>query len=136
MAIIKRLWVFTVTANKDFACTSAKIQLGIITPNGRKVWDSLDTPWRNDRDRGQTDSYELVLSETDNVDDTQIQEIRMRIHDANDAWLPKSIWVLSENVDGEVKVLSANPDWNQWFATDSVPGYSLRLLPHGQTVPR
>ena len=129
MARIKRVWVFTVTANKDFACTGASLRLEIITANGSKVWDNLATPWRNDRDRGQTDSYELVLSETDDVDDTQIQEIRMRIHDGHDAWFPASIWLLSENVDGEIRLLSANPDWNEWFVTDSTPGYALRLTP-------
>jgi hypothetical protein len=71
----------------------------------------------------------LVLSEADNLDDTQIKEIRLRIHDAHDAWMPKSIWVLSENVAGEIKVLSANPDWNAWFDPESRPGYALHLLP-------
>lgn len=81
-----------------------------------------------------TPSYELVLSETDDVDDTQIQEIRMRIHDGHDAWFPASIWLLSENVDGEIRILSANPDWNEWFVTDSTPGYALRLTPQQQAV--
>ena len=134
MARIKRVWVFTVTANKDFACTSASLRLEIITANGSKVWDNLDTPWRNDRDRGQTDSYELVLSETEDVDDTQIQEIKMRIHGGHDAWFPASIWLLSQNVDGEIRLLSANPDWNEWFVTDSTPGYTLRLTPQQQAV--
>jgi len=71
----------------------------------------------------------VVLAEADNLDDKQIKEIRLRIHAAHDAWMPKSIWVVSENVDGEIKLLSANPDWNWWFDPESKPGYALRLLP-------
>ena len=68
------------------------------------------------------------MPEADNLDDTQIKEIRLRIHAAHDAWMPKSICVVSENVDGGIKLLSADPDWNGWFDPESRPGYAVRLL--------
>jgi hypothetical protein len=97
--------------------------------NGEKVWDDLGYPQQNDRECGQTGSQELVLSEADSLDDTQIKDILPQIHDAIDAWMPKSIWVMSENIDGGIKLLSAHPDWNSWFDPESRPGYALRLLP-------
>ncbi len=94
MARIKRLWLLTVTSTGGFAGTHAKLRLEIISQNGEKVWDDLGDPRQNDRECGQTGCQELVLSEADNLDDTQIKEIRLRIHDAHDAWMPKSIWVM------------------------------------------
>jgi hypothetical protein len=129
MARIKRLWLLAVTATRSYAGTHAPLRLEIASHNGEKVWDDLGDPRQNDRERGQTGCQELVLSEADNLDDTRIKEIRLRIHDAHDAWMPKSIWVLSENVAGEIKVLSANPDWNSWFDPESRPGYALHLSP-------
>ena len=129
MARIKRLWLLTVTATESYAGTNARLRLEIASHNGQKVWNGLGDLGQNDRERGQTGCQELVLSEADNLDDTQIEEIRLRIHDANDAWMPKSIWVVSENVDGGIKLLSANPDWHRWFDSESRPGYALRLLP-------
>jgi len=129
MARIKRLWLFTVTASESYAGTRAQLRLEIASHNGEKVWDDLGDPRQNDRELGQAGCQELVLSEADTLDDTRIKEIRLRIHDAHDAWMPKSIWVVSENVDGGVKLLSANPDWNRWFDPESRPGYALCLLP-------
>ena len=129
MARIKRLWLFTVTSTESFAGTRAKLRLEIISGNGDKAWDDVGDHRQDDRECGQTGCQELVLSEADNVDDTQIREIRLRIHDADDAWMPKSIWVVSENVDGDIRLLSANPNWNRWFDSESRPGYALRVLP-------
>jgi hypothetical protein len=129
MARIKRLWLVTVTATESFAGTRAQLQLEIASHTGEKVWDDLGNPRQNDRERGQTGCFELVLSEADNLDDTQIKGIWLRLHDGHDAWMPKSIWVMSENVDGGIKLLSAHPDWKSWFDPESRPGYALRLLP-------
>ncbi|MBN2292769.1 MAG: hypothetical protein JXM70_10110 [Pirellulales bacterium] len=129
MARIKRLWLFTTTSTESYAGTRAQLRLEIVSHNGDKVWDDLGDPQQNDRECGQTGCQELILSETDKLDDAQIKEIRLRIHDAYDAWKPSSIWIISENVDGEIKLLSANPDWNSWFDPESRPGYALRLLP-------
>ena len=118
MARIKRLWLLTVTATKSYAGTHAPLRLEIASHNGEKVWDDLGDPQQNDRELEQTGCQELVLSEADNLDDKQIKEILLRIHDPHDAWMPKSIWVVSENVDGDIGLLSANPDWNWWFGLE------------------
>jgi len=129
MARIKRLWVLTVTSTESFAGTTAEVHLEIVSRDGNRRWTDLGDPNRNDRECGQTGCHELVLSELEYLDDTQIEEIRLRIRGEHDAWLPKSIWVLSENVDGGIKLLSADPDWHRWFDPQSRPGYALSLLP-------
>ena len=129
MARIKRLWLYTVTSTKGFAGTRAKLRLEILSGNGDKAWDDVGAPRQNDRERGQTGCQELLLSEADDLHDTQIREIRLRIHDAYDAWMPKSIWIVSENVDEGIVLVSANPNWNRWFDPESRPGYALRVLP-------
>ena len=129
MAKIKRLWLLTVTSTESFAGTHAQVRLEIVSRNGNRMWTDIGDPNQNDRECGQTGCHEVVLSEAEYVDDTQIHEIRLRIHDGHDAWLPKSIWIISENVEGGIKLLSADPDWNRWFDPESRPGYALRLLP-------
>ena len=135
MSRIKRLWLLTVTANGNFAGTRAQLRLEIVSHSGERVWDDLGDPQQNDHERGSTGCLELVLPEACNLDDTQIKEIRLRIHDGFDAWMPKSIWLMSENIDGGIKLLSANPDWNSWFDPESRPGYALRVLPECQVSP-
>ena len=126
---IKRLWLLAVTSTESFAGTHAKLRLEITSGNGDKVWDDVGDPRQKDRERGQTGCHELALSEADNIDDTQVKQIRLRIHEGYDAWLPKSIWVISENVEGSLRLLSANPDWSRWFDPEFTPGYALPLLP-------
>ena len=129
MARIKRLWLVTATSTESFAGTTADVHLEIVSRNGSRSWIDLGDPDRNGRECGQAACHELALSETEYIDDTQIKEIRLRICGEHSAWLPRSIWILSENVDGETKLLSANPDWNAWFDPESRPGYALSLLP-------
>lgn len=128
MARIKRLWLFTVTSTESFAGTRDEVRLEIVSRNGYRMWVDIGDPNRNDRESGQTACHQLALSDAEYVDDTQIQEIRLRIGVRHDAWLPRSIWVLSENVCGGIKLLSADPDWNQWFDPKSKPGYALSLV--------
>ena len=128
MARIKRLWLFTVTSTESFAGTCGEVHLEMVSRNGYRMWVDIGDPNRNDRECGHTACHELALSDAEYVDDTRIQEIRLRISDQHDAWLPKSIWVLSKNVDGGIKLLSADPDWNRWFDPKSRPGYALSLV--------
>lgn len=128
MARIKRLWLFTVTSTESFAGTCGEVHLEMVSRNGYRMWVDIGDPNRNDRECGHTACHELALSDAEYVDDTRIQEIRLRIGDQHDAWLPKSIWVLSKNVDGGIKLLSADPDWNRWFDPKSRPGYALSLV--------
>ena len=129
MARIKRLWLVTVTSTESSAGTTAEVHLEIVSQDGNRKWTDLGDPNRNGRECGQTGCHELVLSELEYLDDTQIKDIRLRICGERDAWLPKSIWILSENVDRGIKLLSADPDWNQWFDPEFRPGYALSLLP-------
>ena len=129
MARIKRLWLLTVTSTESFAGTTAEVHLEIVSRGGNRRWTDLGDPNRDDRKCGQTGCHELVLSDLEYLDDTQIEEIRLRIRGEHDAWLPKSIWILSENVGGGIKLLSADPDWHRWFDPQSRPGYALSLLP-------
>ena len=128
MARIKRLWLFTVTSTESFAGTCGEVYLEMVLRNGYRMWISIGDLNRHDRECGQTACHELALSDATYVDDAQIQELRLRIGDQHDVWLPKSIWVLSKNVDGGIKLLSADPEWNQWFKTKPRSGYTLSLV--------
>lgn len=128
MARIKRLWVFTVTSEESIAGTCGEVYLEMVLRSGYRMRVNIGDLNRNDRECGQTACHELALSDVVYVDDAQIQEIRLRIGDQHDAWLPTSIWVLSKNVDEGIKLLSADPEWNQWFEPRSSPGYALSLM--------
>ena len=128
MARIKRLWLFTVTSTESVVGTCSEAYLEMVLRNGYRMWVDIGDLNRNDRERGQTACHELALSDTAYVDDAQIQEVQLRISDQHDAWLPRSIWVLSKYVDGGIKLLSADPVWNHWFDPKSRPGYALNLV--------
>ena len=128
MARIKRVWLFTATSKESFAGTCGEVYLEMVLRNGYRMWVNVGDLNRSDRECGQTVCHELALSDAAYADDAQIEEIRLRISDQHDAWLPKSIWVLSKNVDGGVKLLSADPEWNQWFDPESKPGHALNLV--------
>jgi hypothetical protein len=131
MARIKRVWVFTVTSTASHAGTNAKLLLEITCRNGERVSGELRHHRENDLDGGQEGCLSLCLSEADRIDDKNIEQVRLRIH-GTDAWLPKSISVTSENVDGGITVLSDEPYWDRWFDPEFTPGFALRLLPRRQ----
>ena len=128
MARIKRLWLFTVTAKESVADTCGEVFLEIVLRNGYRMWVNIGDLNRNDRECGQTACHELILSDAAYVDDARIQEIQLRIADQHEAWLPRSIWLVSKNVDGAIKLLSVDPEWNQWFHPKSTPGHALNLV--------
>jgi hypothetical protein len=102
--------------------------LEIVSEGGNSFKADLDNSNQDERERGQTGCHELKLSEEDGLDDTQLKEILLQIHDSDNAWMPESIWVIGENVDGDCKLLSAHPNWHSWFDPESRPGYTLRLI--------
>ena len=128
MASIKRLWVVTVTSNESHAGTSAMLRLDIICSNGDRVSCDLRNPRGSDLECGQRQRLDVSLSQGDNVDDAQIDQLHLRIHGTDDAWLPKSILVISENVDGGIVLLSVNSRWNRWFDAEFTPGYALHVF--------
>jgi hypothetical protein len=131
MAGIRRVWVFTVTSTASHAGTNARLQLEITCRNGEMVSGELRHHRGNDLDGGQEGSFSMCLSEADSIDDTNVEQIRLRI-EGTDAWLPRSISVTSENVDGGIVVLSDEPHWDRWFDPEFTPGFALRLLPRSQ----
>ncbi len=70
----------------------------------------------------------MCLSQADNIDNTQIEMLRLQIFGTNDAWLPKSILVVSQNDDGDIVLLSENRYWNRWFDPEFTPGYALHVF--------
>jgi hypothetical protein len=131
MARIKRVWVFTVTSTASHAGTNAKLRLEITCRNGEKVSGELRHHRGNDLDGGQEGCLSMCLSEADGIDDTNIEQIQLRI-EGSDAWLPTSISVTSENVDGDIVLLSDNAHWDRWFDPEFTPGFALCLLPRSQ----
>ena len=134
MARIKHIWVLTVTSNEYHASTNATLRLDIICSNGDRVSHDLRALRGNELEGGKRSCLEMCLSESDIIDDTRIEQIRLRIHGTNDAWLPKSISVVSENVDRGMVLLSAHSHWNRWFDPEFTPGYALHLLPRGEEL--
>ena len=127
MAGIRRLWLFTETSSESFAGSNAKLRLDIQSQDGSIFSVDLGNSAGDSFARGKTSCQEVLLPQSNHVDDTQIREICLRILDGHDAWLPKSIWIISENVDGDRRLLTSDPNWHRWFDWESRPGYSLSL---------
>lgn len=135
MAEIRRLWLFTETSSESFAGSNAKLRLDIQSQDGSIFSVDLGHSAGDSFARGKTSCQEVLLPQSNHVDDTQIREICLRILDGHDAWLPKSIWIISESVDRDRALLAADPDWHRWFDPESRPGYSLSLLPRQEGAP-
>jgi len=129
MAQIRQLWLLTETSSESFSGTTSKLRLDIHFQGNRTLSVDVGDPEGDDFGCGKTGCQRIDISPSDAVDDTQIREICLRILDDHDAWLPKSIWIIAENVDGECGLLTADPSWHRWFDWDSRPGYSLSLSP-------
>ncbi len=128
MAQIRRLWLLTETSSESFSGTNSKLRLDIHVQGDRTFSVDVGDPKRDDFGCGKTGCQQIDVPTSDAIDDTQIREICLRILENHDAWLPKSIWIVSEDIDGECSPLTADPRWHRWFDWDSRPGYSLSLL--------
>jgi hypothetical protein len=134
MARLRFLWVIHTTANITNADTEGIFDLvvfGGVTKNneiGRFRFPDLPNP--DEREQARTDEYRFDVSSL-NVDMFNIdgQSLAIRIR-SNDAWLPSSIWVIGEDIQGRRELLVGLPNWpsSLWWSTDSSEGRDLRRL--------
>lgn len=134
MAKLKTMWVIVTTANVQGADTDDAFDLLVrASPNpnfvGRFRFPDLPNP--DERQRARTDEYQFNVEELDaplNLVDGDNIEIEIL---GSDAWLPSSIWVIGEDVDGNRKLIVGIPQWpsNRWWSKDTSegkPSYHLR----------
>ena len=140
MARLSFLWVIVTTANAENADTDSRFQLNVRVPNvpGIATWIRQpfpDIPSPDERERNATDQYRFdYRSRSPAIDMTFLDgsEIEIEIL-GDDAWLPSSIWVIGEDVNGDRRLIAGRPTWptsvdNGWFSTDTSEGRPRRAL--------
>ncbi|WP_157124810.1 hypothetical protein [Nocardia pseudovaccinii] len=125
MPTINRIIVTHTTSDVSDANTDAVFELEIERRNGQ-VWELLKNPDfpnlpYNEREKGRTDKYSFDFS-NDPINWTSQTDMRikMRMISSNDAWLPKSIFVIGITSLGSTPpaiVLGAHLSWpsTDWF---------------------
>jgi hypothetical protein len=133
MARLRFLYVIHTTANVTDADTEGTFVLVVFSPvNPQAEIGSFQFPDlpHDERERGRTDQYRFDVSSL-NVNmfgiDGDTLAIRTR---SDDAWLPSSIWVIGEDVQGNRELKVALPNWpgSLWWSTDDSEGEGIRRL--------
>lgn len=140
MARLKYLWVIHTTSAADNADTEDTFSLQVRTPvNNQAVIAQLvfpDLP-HDERERGRTDQYRFDMRPF-NVDMFGFREANFSIiTGGSDAWLPASIWVIGQDVEGTRRLLASVPQWpsSGWFSRDDAEGRSMRALDIPASLP-
>jgi PLAT/LH2 domain len=133
MAKLRYLWVIHTTSTAADANTDDRFELQVRgTVNPQAIIAQLrfpDLP-HNERERGRTDQYRFSM-DTYDVDMFGFDESSFSIITfGHNAWLPSSIWVIGQDVEGTRRLLASVPKWpkNLWFSTDSKEGEQSRAL--------
>jgi hypothetical protein len=134
MARLRFLWVIHTTANVADADTDGGFELAVHgSPNAEVEIGSFpfpDLPNPDERERARTDEYRFNVHAL-NVDMFNIDGNHLAIRAlSNDAWLPASIWVIGEDVQGRRELLVGLPNWpsSLWWSTDTSEGRPKRFL--------
>ena len=134
MAKLRFLYVIHTTANVEDAGTDAGFDLVVFSQVNPEAelgeFRFPDLP-ADERERGRTDEYRFDVSSLDvNMfgQGPDTLAIRMRSDDAN--WLPSTIWVIGEDVEGTRELLVGLPNWpsSLWWSTDASEGERFRRL--------
>lgn len=133
MAMLRTLWVLHTTSTKDDAGTDEGFELVIhsqINPNA--IVGTLRFPDLppDERERGRTDEYRFDASDL-GVEMFGLDEDNFCIQIlGEDAWLPGSIWVIGQDVEGRRELLASVPSWPEdlWFSEDESEGEATRCL--------
>ncbi|NUU18491.1 hypothetical protein HP550_14640 [Cellulomonas humilata] len=138
VARLDHFWVIHTTSSTPDADTDDGVSIGLLftQPNPQfEIWmDFPDLP-HDERERGRTDQYRfnIVESETNiSMDLLGPRNFALRTK-GRDAWLPESIWVIGQDVDGNRRLLVGLPRWpaTMWFSTDLAEGRPQRVLADG-----
>jgi hypothetical protein len=133
MATLKYLWVIHTTSTSTDAGTDDGFELQVRSPiNPQALIAQLrfpDLP-HDERERGRTDEYRFDMREF-NVNMSGFREANFSIVTlGTNAWLPASIWVIGQDVEGTRRLLASVPRWpsNLWFSRDSSEGQTAHAL--------
>src|SRR5688572_19321570 len=124
MAMLRFLYVIHTTANIADADTEGEFDLVVFSQLNPQVeigrFKFPDLPNPDERERARTDEYKFDVSSL-NVDMFNVgrQTLAIRTR-SDDAWLPSSIWVIAEDVQGNRELKVALPNWpnSLWWSTD------------------
>jgi hypothetical protein len=127
MARLKYLWVILTTSTVDNADTEDGSELRVrspINPNATLARMRFPDLPHDERERGQSDQYRFDMRPFD-VDMFGFRERHFSIITlGSDAWLPASVWIIGQDVEGTRELLASVPQWpnNRWFSRDSSEG--------------
>ena len=136
MARVRFLWVIHTTADVDNA--DADVAFDLVYYTGTKFPPEIergrfrfpDLPNPDEKERARTDEYKFDVSSL-NVDMSRVTGRHLAIVIlADDSWLPSSIWVIGEDVEGHRALLVDLPNWlkSLWWSTDDSVGDVKRRL--------
>ncbi len=123
MPRLQFLWVIHTTSNEQNANTNEIFRVIIRDPfNQRETVLPFPSLPHNERERGRTDEYLFNLEEQGFIEMEALNadDIGMEILGGN-AWLPRSIWVIGQDIQGGRRLLVAQPTWppENWFSTET-----------------
>ena len=132
MARLRFLWVIHTTADVDNADTDVAFDLVLYDVGQRKLgtFRFPDLPNPDEKERARTDEYKFDVSNL-NVDMSDVKDNLLEIEIlGDDSWLPSSIWVIGEDVEGHRALLVDLPNWlkSLWWSTDDSVGDVKRRL--------
>jgi hypothetical protein len=133
MATLRYVWVIHTTSTAANAGTDEGFELIIrsqVNPQaivGTRRYPDLP---HDERERGRTDQYRFDVRDL-GVDMFGLNEDNFCIRIlGDDAWLPASIWIIGQDVQGARRLLAGVPTWpdDLWFSTDASEGEATRCL--------
>jgi len=112
VADLNKIFILHTTADKDDANTDAGFQLVIQAQPFSVIMDFPDLD-HDERERGRTDEYVFDVS---NEGVTTESEIKIRMKNTDDGWLPKTMWAIGETREGQFELLAGHSEWPKgWF---------------------
>ncbi len=129
MANLDHFWLIHTTSTETDADTEDTFRLGLrfTQPNPQfEIWlDFPDKPY-DQRERGRTDQYRFNIVESETPIAMELLRARNFViaTDGSDMWLPDSLWIIGQNVNGDRRLVVGIPRWpsNLRFSRDSSEG--------------
>ncbi len=117
MSQLSKIHLIHTTAGSSYSDTDGSISFRISVGGNTHTFPANDLP-HDEREKRKTDHYKFdVLSL--NIDDGASINYDLKTT-SRDGWLPRSVYVIGQNVDGQCKLLAAKPSWSGWLDKDSV----------------
>lgn len=122
MSRLQTIWVIHTTSELADANTDDKFRVIIRDSSAQQTEMVFPSLPHNERERGRTDEYVFNMQGQRAIEMETLTpaNIGLEITGGN-AWLPKSVWVIGQDVQGKRKILAAQPRWpsDSWFSTQT-----------------